>query len=313
MKKHFVLIGLIFNSIIWGQNILGIDVSHYQGTINWELVYNDGKVFAFCKATEGRTYQDPNFNTYMQNGKNAGLLMGAYHFARPDNNEAIYEADNFVAQAKAYIGPGFLPPVLDLEDPPNGLHLDELYTADQLSSWVKTWLDRVQAQTGVQPIIYTNAYYTSFLDSSLNIYGLWIANPGTDPVEPPVNIGNWQNWLFKQYSWYGNVNGIDGNVDLNVFNGTSTDLNNLIYTSNIEDLDNLIVCYPNPVHDKLYLKNDSSSEFKSIEIWDIQGRFIHTFSPTQTSFDVYYLQPAIYVLKIELPQGQYFNKYFIKD
>ncbi len=204
----------------------GVDVSHHQGTIDWSLVYADGYTFAFVKATEGFTYNDPNFVSNMVNGNNAGLLMGAYHFARPDNNSAADEARHFVQMAGNYIGNGWLPPVLDLEDPPGG-RLDQIYTSAQLTQWVQTWLDTVQARTGVEPIIYTNGHYANYLQASLNRYRLWMADPDGSPTTPPNNLGHWTTWAFKQYYWYGNVNGISGDVDLDVFNGTLTELQNM--------------------------------------------------------------------------------------
>src|SRR5262245_8479872 len=96
---------------------LGIDVSHYQGTINWTSVAAAGKVFAFEKATESTNYTDPTLATNMTGGKNAGVLMGCYHFARPDTsaNDAVNEANYFVSVAGKYITTGWLHPVLDLE------------------------------------------------------------------------------------------------------------------------------------------------------------------------------------------------------
>ncbi len=76
-------------------NLFGIDVSHYQGSINWSSVHSCGANYAFAKATEGTTYTDPNFSSYMSNGKGAGMQMGAYHFAHPASNCANAEADHF--------------------------------------------------------------------------------------------------------------------------------------------------------------------------------------------------------------------------
>src|SRR6476620_8733401 len=92
MKKHLFLLALIV--ISWcninAQTILGIDVSGTaQGVINWPQVYASGKVFAWAKATEGFTFNDSRFTTNMANGSAVGVVMGAYHFARPDNNSAI--------------------------------------------------------------------------------------------------------------------------------------------------------------------------------------------------------------------------------
>ena len=229
MRNQLLLINLIFfNSSLLAQSILGIDVANHQGTINWSQVSAAGKVFAFVKATEGFTYDDPKFITNMTNGNNAGVKMGAYHFARPLNNSAINEANHFVSVAGAYIGAGYLPPVLDLEDDPTPLPNGTPLPISGLSTWVQTWMTTVENATGVAPILYTNSYYASQLSSSLNSYKLWIANPNTSPTNPPTNIGNWTTWAFKQYSWTGSVSGISGDVDLDVFNGTATEFNSLI-------------------------------------------------------------------------------------
>ena len=118
--KTIILFSLFFFSSIsigFCQNLLGIDVSNWQGNIDWEQVKADGYSYAWAKSTEGMTYTDPMFFTNMENGLNANVVMGAYHFARPDNNTPQEDAANFLNVASAYIGNGFLPPVLDLENP----------------------------------------------------------------------------------------------------------------------------------------------------------------------------------------------------
>ena len=134
MKKQlfFISVFTIISIKLLAQYTLGIDVSHNNGTINWSQI-SVNKVFAWAKATEGYTFNDPNFSTNMVNGSNAGVVMGAYHFARPDNNTAVDEANHFVSIAGSYIGTGFLPPVLDLEDPTasngNIINLQSLFTS----------------------------------------------------------------------------------------------------------------------------------------------------------------------------------------
>ena len=179
------------------------------------------------------TYTDPSFATNEVSGNSAGVVMGAYHFADPETNTAVAEANHFISVARTYIGAGHLPPTLDLEDPSSGPALSSAFTSAQLTAWVQTWMTTVYDSTGVQPIIYTSANYAGYVNSSLNTYGLWIANPnGT--TAPPTNLGVWTTWLFKQYSWTGTVTGI-GNptVDLDVFNGDTTAFNALIGTSTV--------------------------------------------------------------------------------
>lgn len=208
-----------------GSSVYGIDVSHFQGSINWPQVHTSGKVFAFAKATEGVTFDDDHFSTYMPAGISAGMVMGAYHVARPTNNTAAAEASHFLNIAGSYIGPGYLPPALDLEP----AYIESL-TPSVLSAWIQAWMTAVQNATGISPIIYCTHYdAANYINSSLNIYGLWIANYETNPTVPPTNIGVWTTWEFNQYSAIGIVPGITGSVDLDVFNGDATTFNNLIY------------------------------------------------------------------------------------
>src|SRR5438876_10767388 len=97
---------------------LGIDVSDYQPSINWTSVKSAGYDFAWTKATEGVTFNATTFtSTRMNSAKNAGVVIGAYHYARYDNNTATAEVNHFLSIAGAYIGPGWLPPMLDVGNP----------------------------------------------------------------------------------------------------------------------------------------------------------------------------------------------------
>jgi len=312
--KYTILL-LLAGLKLQAQLVLGIDVSHHQDNIDWRLVANDGKIFAFAKATEGYTYDDPNFQTYMVNGTNSGIIMGAYHFARPDNNSALDEANHFVNIAKNYIGNNFLPPVLDLEDPNSYTHLDQLYTSSQLTEWVKTWLDEVQNQTGVQPILYLNSNYANFLDSSLNEYQLWIAKPGTEPDTDPDDIGNWNNWAFKQYSWEGNVNGISGYVDLNSYNGTLNEFNEMIENLNTQSFENQKPSlYPNPVINKLFIKTNLKTDIKQVKIFDLNGRLLNDLvSYNENYVDLSDLSPGIYIIHLLLSNNTIYTTKIIKS
>ncbi len=223
MKKLIlILFAFLTTSSVFGQTVLGLDVSHYQGTIDWDLVYADGKTFSWAKATQGTSFVDDKFVGNATNGTAAGVVMGAYHFAEPLNYSAADEAAHFLSVAAPYIGPGFLPPVLDLEG-----NITSLSSAE-LTAWVHDWMNAVESQTGTEPILYTSPNLANYLESSVNTYGLWIADPDGSII-PPNDIGVWTDWAFKQYSWHGSVSGINsGDVDLDYFNGTIEDFNNLI-------------------------------------------------------------------------------------
>ncbi len=207
--------------------MLGVDVSGYQGTINWTSVKNAGINFAFTKATEGATFVDsPTFANNMTNARAAGVAIGAYHFARPNNpagtNDAPDEAAAFVSTISPYLLNGNLHPVLDMED--NG----GLGKA-ALSTWTNTFCSEVFRLTGLAPIIYTGQSFAStYLDASVLKYPLWVAQyPNTTPnpqTATPAGTSPWSTWHFWQYTSTGTVSGISGNVDRNTMNGGASAL-----------------------------------------------------------------------------------------
>ena len=194
----------------------GIDVSRWQGTIDFAQVWDAGFRFVIAKATEGRLYQDDAYARNRAGAQAAGLAFTAYHHAHPDEtpDDAILEADNFIAAAR--ISPGMLPPVLDIE---SGTSLG---TAG-LQQWVETWLSRVYSRLGVRATIYANPAFwrTAMGDTrwfSQNGYEvLWIAH--WDAATPDVPAGDWDGhgWTFWQISNCGAVPGIAGCVDLDRF------------------------------------------------------------------------------------------------
>lgn len=198
-----------------GFDVHGIDVSHYQETIDWELVRNANLdtapvQFVFIKATEGVSILDENFNQNFYESKKNGLIRGVYHFFTPDEDAAA-QARFFLKQT--HLEPGDLPPVLDVEK------IGDL-SANQLKKAVKTWLDIVEAKYNVKPIIYTGyKFKLRYLnDPVFNEYPYWIAHYY---VEKLTYKGTWHFW---QHTDCGKVNGIKGNVDCNIFNGSFQEL-----------------------------------------------------------------------------------------
>ena len=214
------------------EEVLGIDVSHHQGDIDWGLVRGDMNEFAFVKATEGVGFSDPKFQANMDSGDDAGLFMGAYHFARPDlGNTAAEEAQHFLGVAGDYVTAGFLRPALDLEcggEPAAFCTGATLLSNADLAQWVNDWIATVEAETGVEPILYVNSNYANnHLDSTVLQRDLWIAHWTFNPRIPP-NTGIWPDWAFWQYSDQGSVDGIGGDVDLDIFNGDTAQLEDFV-------------------------------------------------------------------------------------
>jgi GH25 family lysozyme M1 (1,4-beta-N-acetylmuramidase) len=199
--------------------LYGIDVSRWQGRIDFARVRASGKRFVFAKATEGRIYTDDAYTRNRSAALAAGLVFGAYHFAHPDRtaNDAILEADNFVNVAG--LRHGMLRPVLDLES-------GQTLGVSGLQWWVKTWLARVYTRTGARAMIYTTpAFWKTYMGDTR-----WFANNGYRVVwvahwsvaSPTVPASNWsgRSWSFWQYSNCGTVSGIAGCVDLDRFRGS---------------------------------------------------------------------------------------------
>ncbi len=196
---------------------LGIDVSSYQGTINWNAVAGDGIQFAWTKATEGSAsyinYTDAYLGENMAGANSAGVLIGAYHFGHPDDTYgAQAEADLFISKAAQYMTAGYLRPVLDIE----------VEGSSTTSAWINNFLKDVYNATGVTPIIYTYSNYAAdYLNSTVANRTLWMADysgassqTGAPAINPPFN-----NWNFWQYTDAASVNGISGGVDGDVANG----------------------------------------------------------------------------------------------
>lgn len=203
---------------ISGFEIHGIDVSRYQSDIDWKLVADQEITFAFVKASEGETISDNFFCKNWVEMKDAGIRRGAYHFFRPTTS-VLTQAQNFMDNV--LLDTGDLPPVLDVEV------MDGVSTED-LVKRVRTWLEIIEAEYQIRPIIYTNLkFYNKHLADFLPEYPVWIAryNVYFEPM-----LTNELDWHFWQYGNRGRLDGITGDVDFNVFRGSLEELDALCYS-----------------------------------------------------------------------------------
>ena len=202
-----------------GYGIHGIDVSHYQGRINWKEVVNMnthgiGIRFCFIKASEGISLTDDRFAGNWQNAKKAGISRGAFHYFTAGIDGAL-QAKKFLSIVP--LEKGDLTPVVDIEEA-NGLSRNALVRS--LSDWLRV----VEQRCGKKPIIYTGAnFYAQYLQGDFDDYPLWVAHYFA-PLGPRIS----RPWQFWQHSERGRVNGIANKVDFNVFNGDQSDFDNLL-------------------------------------------------------------------------------------
>ena len=194
----------------------GIDVSHYQGRIDWGEVVEQDIDFVFVKATEGGDYQDSIFCDNWDLMQIHGIKRGAYHFFRPQSPVELQIA-NFVDNVQ--LAPGDLPPVLDVETY-DGASKVQIITA------MRQWLYAVEIHYNVKPIIYTNLkFFNKNLAGQFKEYPLWIARYNNR--EP--RLADNREWDFWQYGNKGTIEGIDGFVDFNVYRGDFMDLDSICY------------------------------------------------------------------------------------
>jgi GH25 family lysozyme M1 (1,4-beta-N-acetylmuramidase) len=229
----FAALLLLGSGQLMAQRPLGIDVSHYQGTINWSSVAGSGVTFAWNKATEGMSEVETTFTNNENNAKAAGIPIGCYHYAHSELNTPAVEAAHFWAVAGAFIkGDGkSMMPMLDMEAAALSGHVG----ATTVSDWVNQWCTAVSnyaAGVGlvIKPVIYVSACNATPFDNSVAQWIPWIANyNGQDPqTGTPWSVcsGNnrWGTWVVWQYTSTVTVPGISGNVDHDVFNGTASSL-----------------------------------------------------------------------------------------
>ncbi len=197
----------------------GLDVSHYQGTINWTTVKNGGAKFAYMKATEGTTYRDPNFSANYLNSYNAGLVRGAYHFARPDSSSGAAQADYFAAHGGAWSADGqTLPGMLDIEYGPSST----CYGVSQanMRTWISSFLNEYHAKTNRWATIYTTTDWWTTCTGNTSAYAnndpLAIARYSSSVGTLPAG---WGFYTFWQFADSGQFPG-----DQDVFNGSAARL-----------------------------------------------------------------------------------------
>lgn len=202
----------------YGYQVHGIDISHYQGDIDWKMLTQtrQGQFpirFVFMKSTEGGDFADKNFVANFDSAKAHGFIRGAYHFYNP-KTDANKQADFFIRSVK--LEKGDLPPVLDIEKKGKDVK--------KLQSDLKLWLQKVERHYGVKPIIYASyKFKTRYLnDSVFNSYPYWIAHYYVDSVKYE---GDWKFW---QHTDVGTLPGISEQVDLNIFNGSLSALDSLL-------------------------------------------------------------------------------------
>jgi GH25 family lysozyme M1 (1,4-beta-N-acetylmuramidase) len=199
----------------------GLDVSSWQGNVDWSSVAVNGARFAFVKATEGTTYVNPYFGQQYVGAYLAGLVRGAYHFGLPDRSTGAAQAQWFATHGGAWSADGqTLPGALDIEYNPYGATCYGL-SQSAMVAWLTSFVTQYQALTGRSPVIYTT---TNWWQTCTGNYAglaatvpLWIACWCQSVGQLPAG---WSSYAFWQWT----NQAVDFPGDQDVFNGTQDDL-----------------------------------------------------------------------------------------
>ncbi|MEG3616440.1 GH25 family lysozyme [Isoptericola haloaureus] len=222
-----VLAVLVWNGVVWpnrflvgGYEVRGVDVSSYQGEIDWPVLAAQDLDFAFLKATEGSSHVDERFAANWDGARSTDLVVGAYHFLSfesPGERQAAHVVSQVPADA------GTLPPVVDVEY--YGEFLTDPPSRDELRGILDPLLADLEAHYGAPPIIYTTQELrSSYLGDDYDRYPLWIRSVALTPDLPR------ERWEFWQYSDRDHLDGYVGeeeHIDMNVFDGSLGDLDAL--------------------------------------------------------------------------------------
>lgn len=216
-----VIFTLVWNGIIilngissYQYEIKGVDVSSYQGDIDWNVLSSQKVSFAFIKATEGSSFVDTTFAYNFQEAQKTSLAVGAYHFFSYDS-EGKTQAENFINTVAPF--EGMLPPVIDLEfygdkekNPPDRADVEKQ---------LKAMLVSLEEHYNQKPIIYaTEKSYELYLSNDYKEYDIWIRNVISKPKMPDERV--WTFWQYTNRERLKGYNGKEKYIDVNVFNGS---------------------------------------------------------------------------------------------
>lgn len=197
--------------------VQGIDVSAWQGDINWAKARAAGTRFAFIKATEGGDHIDPKFLENWEGAKAAGVARSAYHFlywCRPAHEQALWFMLNVPAD------PDALPPVLDVEWNTHSKTCPKKISREKALEKIKAMLVAMESHTGKKPIIYTDPlFHREVLEGELTEYHFWLRSVAAEPQDKYAD----RRWTFWQFTTTGKVPGVAGKVDRNVYGGNDAD------------------------------------------------------------------------------------------
>ena len=203
-----------------GSTVEGVDVSEFQGSIDWNSVHGSGRGFAIARVSDGTGHSDPTFAANWAGIKAAGMVRGVYQFFR-GSESGTAQADLLVS-AIGSLGSGDLPPVADVE-------VSDGVSGGTLVASLAAWVAEIKAKTGVTPMIYTAPGFWNGLPSTGQFAGevMWVANWQVSCPDVPTPWTGWTFWQYDDGQTTANCPGISGAVDKDRYNGTLAQLTSI--------------------------------------------------------------------------------------
>jgi GH25 family lysozyme M1 (1,4-beta-N-acetylmuramidase) len=195
----------------------GMDVSSHQGAVAWSTAFARGARFAYVKATEGTTYQNPDFAAQYNGSFNVGMIRGAYHFALPDRSSGATQGNFFVDHGGGWSNDGkTLPPAIDLEYNPYGASCYGK-SAAAMVAWIHDIANTVKARTGRDPVFYTSTSWWSLCTGNSAAFAanpLWVARYAASVGTLPASWSFYTIWQFADAGTFpGDQNRFNGAID----------------------------------------------------------------------------------------------------
>ena len=260
--------------------IRGVDVSEYQGEIDWKTLSSQDIDFAFIKATEGSSYKDPYFTKNYEQLNETNLLVGAYHFFSFDSS-GEEQAKNYIETVGTVEEDKIILPIVDFEF--YGDKEKNLPNKEDAQKELQELLNKMEKEYKIKPLIYaTKKAYDIYIKDNFTDYDIWIRNILTEP-----SLEENRKWTFWQYTGRARLKGYNGKerfIDLNVFNGSKEDFENYIESIKQKKKNRLI----EEEQEKIKIEESKITSAYDVLVTNINGNVLTVETEERREFRTYY-------------------------
>ena len=260
--------------------IRGVDVSEYQGEIDWKTLSSQDIDFAFIKATERSSYKDPYFTKNYEQLNETNLLVGAYHFFSFDSS-GEEQAKNYIETVGTVEEDKIILPIVDFEF--YGDKEKNLPNKEDAQKELQELLNKMEKEYKIKPLIYaTKKAYDIYIKDNFTDYDIWIRNILTEP-----SLEENRKWTFWQYTGRARLKGYNGKenfIDLNVFNGNKEDFGNYIESIKQKKKNKII----EEEQEKIKIEESKIKSIYGVLVTNINGNILTVETEERRKFRTYF-------------------------